>query len=44
MDAGQAKHEYGGDDEDQVKTGKNNQQAVDGALHLGPGIGELLFI
>jgi hypothetical protein len=42
VDAGQAKHEDGGEDEEQVKTSKTNQQAIDGALHLRPDIGDLL--
>ena len=42
VDAGQAKHEDGGEDQDQVKTSKTNQQAIDGALHLRPDIGDLL--
>ena len=38
VDAGQAEHEDGGDDEEKVKTSKTNQQAVDRALHLWPEI------
>ena len=32
----QAKHEDGGDDEDDVEGGEPDQKAVDGALHLWP--------
>ena len=38
VDAGQAKHEDGCDDEDEVKTGQANQKTVDGAFHLRPEI------
>ena len=35
VDAGDREHEDGGCDEDHVKCCQTNQQAVNGALHLG---------
>ena len=40
VDAGQAEHEDGGDDQDQIKASKTYQEAIDRALHLWP---ETLF-